>query len=224
MKKFVFLYPITEYIDFEIDRGMRAFHYEDSYNEFLCRIEEVETEEEKEAIRKEAIQEIKKEYGERYGTGLNSCIDLRYRRNDFQIYYAVFDGSLVSDVIELQQQDRTIEVGLSFKTNTTKQPNDEYLYPDQDYILDQIGDVSVLRIGGFHMWDCVEKLARRAHERGLDVLVDEDLTEFFPGRLQDSDFKVDKYPTYNPRKNGNDWFFQTFMVARKDKPWLWQEY
>jgi arabinogalactan endo-1,4-beta-galactosidase len=73
------------------------------------------------------------------------------------------------------------------------------------------------------MWDCVEKLARRAHERGIDVLVDEDLTEFFAGRLKDRDFKVKSYPTYDARKHQRS-MFDMFMEARRNKPWLWQEY
>lgn len=73
------------------------------------------------------------------------------------------------------------------------------------------------------MWDCVEKLAKRAYEKGLDVLVDEDLTEFFSWRLRDPNFRVDKYSTYNPKKDGPV-FFKNFMEARKQKPWLWQNY
>ncbi len=58
---------------------------------------------------------------------------------------------------------------------------------------------------------------------GWDSLVDEDLTEFFTERLRDPDFKIDKYPTYNPRKRQQS-MFDMFMEARKGKPWLWQDY
>jgi hypothetical protein len=60
------------------------------------------------------------------------------------------------------------------------------------------------------MWDCVEKLAKTAYEKGIDVLVDEDLTEFFSERLKDPNFKIDKYPTYNPREGG-DFCFKEFI-------------
>jgi len=193
MKQFVFLYPIPEIINFEIENhgwsekgGIDAFR-------------------------------------QKYKTTLNRCIDIRYRQNGFGINYSVFDGSPVSDVIELQKSDKIIEVGLDFKTHRTKQLNGEYPYPDQDYILNQLNGTSVIRIAGFHMWDCVEKLAKRAYERGLDTLVDEDLTEFFTGRLRDPDFKIDKYPTYNPRKHQES-MFDMFMEARKERPWLWQNY
>lgn len=163
---------------------------------------------------------IKKGY---YSERLAMCIDSRYRKKGFKINYAVFDGSPVSDVIKIQPSDRIIEVGLDFKTHTTKQQNGEYLYPDQDYILNQLNGTKVIRVAGFHMWDCVERLARRAYERGINTLVDEDLTEFFSMMLKDQDFRVDKYPTYNARKHQGR-FFDIFMEARKDKPWLWQDY
>ncbi len=191
--QFIFLYPIPEIIDFEIEKhGRREEGGTDAFRQ-------------------------------RYASILNECIDARYRQRGFGINYAVFVGSPVSDVIKLQQSDRVIEVGLDLRTHTTKQPNGEYPYPNQDYILDQLNGASVIRIAGFHMLDCVERLARRAYERGLDTLVDEDLTEFFAWRIKDPHFRADRYPTYNPRRDG-DSTFKAFTEARKHRPWLWQDY
>jgi len=159
-----------------------------------------------------------KEFRKTYADKLNECIDKRYRQNGFEINFAVFDGSSVSDVIRLQKKDRVIEVGLDFKTHTTKKA-----YPDNDFILYQLNGCSIIRIAGFHLWDCVGKLAKRAYEKGLEVLVDEDLTELFAGRLKDLDFRVDKFPCYDARKDMGD-YFDMFMEARKGKPWLWQNY
>ncbi|MFH1503198.1 MAG: hypothetical protein ABIE36_00890 [Candidatus Diapherotrites archaeon] len=193
MKTFVFLYPIPEIINFEIqNHGWAEENGVDAFRQ-------------------------------RYKSTLNKCIDFRYRQKGFDINYALFNGHEISDVIEIQQSDKIIEVGLDFETHIKKQPNGEYLYPNQDYILNQLNNGRIIRIAGFHMWDCVEKLAKKAYEIGLDTLVDEDLTEFFPGRLRDSNFRVDKYPTYNPRKYG-DSGYEMFMGARKHRPWLWQEY
>ena len=189
MKQFVFLYPIPEIIDFEVENH--------GWSE------------------KGGIEVFR----QKYKIAINSCIDIRYRQKGFGINYAVFFFFSVSDIINLQQSDRIVEVGLYFKTHTTKQPNGEYPYQDQDYILNQFNGVQVLRVAGFHMWDCVERLAKRAYEKGLDTLVDEDLTEFFSGRLKDPDFKIGEYPTYNPRKNQGS-MFDMFMEARKEKSWL----
>ncbi len=193
MKSFVFLYPIPEIINFEIQN--HGWFEEGGVDAFR----------------------------QRYRSTLNRCIDVRYRQKGFDINYALFNGHEISDVIEIQPLDKIIEVGLDFETHTKKQLDGKYPYPNQDYILNQLNNGGIIRIAGFHMWDCVEKLAKRAYEIGLDTLVDEDLTEFFPGRLRDSDFRVDRYPTYNPRKD-SDSGYELFMEARKNKPWLWQEY
>jgi hypothetical protein len=155
-------------------------------------------------------------FRKKYSDVLNKCINKRYRQKGFGINYAIFDDCVVSDVISLRPTDRIIKVGIDFKTHTT-----EKIYPDQEYILSQL-NASVIRIAGFHMWDCVEKLAKCAYEKCLDVLVDEDLTEFFSWRINDKNFKVDKYPTHKPRKQGN--YFRSFMKARKKRLWLWQNY
>lgn len=193
-KAFIFLYPIPEYIDSEIE------------NHSFWRNEEERS-----------------SYRQRYQELLNNCIGNRYRQKGFSINYAIFNGHAISDVILLQPTDKIIEVGLDFSTHTTQLPNETYPYPDSDFILDQLGDIQKIIVTGFHLWDCVEKLAKRAYERGLNTLVDEDLTEFLFRRIDDEDFKIDTYPTYNPRE-GSELLFELFMNARKDKPWLWQNY
>ncbi len=152
-----------------------------------------------------------------YNKLLNGCINERYRQKGFRINWVIFDDCSISDVINLQPTDQVIKAGIDFKIHTT-----EEVYPDQDYILSQLNG-EIIRIAGFHMWDCVEKLAMRAYEIGLDTLVDEDLTEFFSWRIDDYDFKIDKYPTFNPKKQG-PMFFENFIQARKRRPWLWQNY
>ena len=112
---------------------------------------------------------------------------------------------------------------MDFKTHTTKKSDGKYSYPNQNFILNKLGETQKIIIAGFHMWDCVQKLAKSAYKRGIDTLVDEDLTEFFSWRISDKDFIIDKYPTYNPRKYREE-SFNIFMKARKNKPWLWQDY
>lgn len=152
-----------------------------------------------------------------YKEKLNECIDLRYRKENFQINYVVFDDTPLSDIIKINKEDRILKAGLYFETHK------KYIYPNPDFVINQLEEIEKLRIGGFHMWDCVEKFAKRAYERKINVLVDEDLTEFFTSRIRDEDFKTNIYPTFIPRKKGQD-FFEDFMRARKTRPWLWQEY
>lgn len=193
MKSFVFLYPIPEYINWEIQNWSR----EEDPNDFR----------------------------QKYRRILNHCIDVRYRQKGFGITYVLFDGHEISDVVDLRKDDKVIFAGLDFKSHTTELPDGTYRYPDTDYILAQLGDVEALRVAGFHMWDCVEKLAKNAHEKGIDTLVDEDLTEFFTFRIKHDDFVVDKYPNlgYNLRECDSR-HFERFMDVRKERPWLWQDY
>ncbi len=152
---------------------------------------------------------------------LNRCIDVRYRKKGFNINYAIFDDCEVSDIVELQPSDRIIKVGIDFSSHTQ-----DMLYPSPDEILKQLnGGVKQLIIAGFHLWDCVTKLARKAYENGLNVMVDEDLTELFPIRLKDPNFinNLAGYPTFNPLKL-NAGFLDAFKRARKNKPWMWQYY
>src|SRR3989344_4591234 len=157
MKPFVFLYPISEIIDFEVERGMYTVIDDfDKEQDSLKKFEEAKTEYEKEAVKNESLQKLKLYFRKVYSTNLNACIDARYRKKGFEINYCVFNGSPVSDVIELQESDKVIEVGLDFKTHTTRQANGVFLYPDPDFILNQLGKITAIRIAGFHMWDCVE--------------------------------------------------------------------
>jgi len=198
MEQFVFMYPIPENFEPELSIGSKLFKSE---------------------------LNIEKGFKGIYRTVLNECIDKRYRQNGFQINWAIFNHHDISDMIKRCEKDRILEVGIGFNTPATE-INGKYQYPNEDYILDKLaesGEINSLRVAGFHAFDCVEKLAKRAYERGINSLVDEDLTEFLTHRMIMPGFKVDKYPTFNPFLldiNVKDRFFN----ARKKKPWFWQDY
>lgn len=162
-------------------------------------------------------KETPKVLKQKYGKILERCIDIRYRQNGFSIYYVVFDDCLISDMITVSQEDKIIKAGVNFN-------QDNFVYPDPDFIIDQLVACSSVCIAGFHMWDCVEKVAKRAHERNIRTLVDEDLTEFFFWRVEDKDFKIEEYPSFDPRRKWKEDLFIEFMQPRKSRPWLWQNY
>jgi len=192
MKQFVFLYPIAKIFNYEIKNHVHKFDKAED-----------------------------KIYKKNYKLALNACIDARYRQNGFSINYAIFDDCSISEIIDIHPTDKIIKVGLDFKTHTTRKSDGTYPYPNQDFILDQLYVCRILRIAGFHMWDCVEKLAKKAYEKGFDVMVDEDLTEFFAWRFQKSDFSINTYPSPMPSEN-DSFFYQSFIRARLNKPWLYQ--
>ena len=189
MDQLAFLYPIKEYLEYEIERH---YYIVDPHSQ--------------------------EPFTEKYFSVLNKTINLRYRRKGFGINWVVFSDRPVFRRVYTEPTDRIIPVDVSFEAHTSKK-----LYPSEETILDQIPGGGLV-VTGFHMWDCVEKVARRAHEGGIDVLVDEDLTEFFSGIVAfDSERDLQNYPSYNPREERGS-HFDLFMEARKNKPWLWQEY
>ncbi len=225
-KTFIFLYPQQEIFDFELEFGSgivddKWWAARKTY--FEPKLAKVKNQQEKQAIQAEARKDRTQFFRPTYKRLLNQCISQRYRKNDFQIVYALLDNEPLADIMVRRPEDKVIFVGMDAKTHRTKRQDGTFPYPDQDYILNQISPTSRLVVGGFHMWDCVEKLAKTAYDKGISVLVDEDLTEFFPTRTTQKGFKTRVYPSYNPRALEGD-MFEMFMGARKNKPWLWQKY
>jgi len=224
-KQFLFLYPIDEYFDVEIENGALGYSFKQTFPDkeidFARRIKEVKTERKRQALRREAISLMKNIFRPIYAGVLNKCIQQRYRDNDFKINFAVFDEHNISDIVNLQKGDNVFNVGLDFYVHIG-----EKKYPDSNFILNNLGsNIGPLRVAGFHMWDCVEKVAKKAYERGIDVLVDEDLTEFLAFRINHcSEFRTDCYPSYDPKNIKGCGGLEGFMEARRKKPWLIQTY
>jgi len=173
-------------------------------------------------IFKEELWGCGKDFISRYKTALNRTIDERYRQKGFSINYAILDDCSVSGIIKLQSGDSVLKVGMDSVTHRTPQENGTYPYPNPDFILGQLGDISVLRVGGFHVYSCCEKLAKRAHERGIDSLVDEELTQFFSMDFEKPNFRVDVYPSIDQRQfMGDGKRLKSFLEKRENRPWLW---
>ena len=195
---FVFLYPQQDILDFEIKRGW-----------------------EEEQFRRSNQISSYENYKREYANTLNECIDIRYRKQGFQVYFALLDNTKISDIVEVREKDKVIFVGIDENKHRTRREDGEFTYPDQENILKQLGDISSLRVAGFHMWDCVERLAMAAYQRLPDVLVDEDLTEFLADRMLERAFRKDRFPNYDPKKD-ESMNPELFFEARRDRPWLWQ--
>lgn len=154
----------------------------------------------------------------------NNCINERYRSRGFTVNFAVFDDKNVDKRIKVLENDRIVKVGVTLQNYFSNKG-----YPDSDFILNQLNlkDIEHLRVAGFHIWDCVERVAQRAYERGIDVLVDEDLTNIFASRVTHPKFRTDKYPTFelkNAPTLDREWFAEAFLEARRGKPWMFQRY
>lgn len=149
MKEFLFLYPIQEYLNACIGR---------------------------EAIRKQHGWDLCQKF--------NDIIEARYRQRGFGVNWLMFsnrcgsqnpDLLLLAEEIVIKPQDKILssEVPFVFMTAFNR-------YPNPVNILAQLPkDIEELVLGGFHQWDCVDKLAQVAHEQGIPTIVDEDTTEVF---------------------------------------------
>lgn len=117
---------------------------------------------------------------------LKEIIDERYRKRDYDIAYALFSSPFdigqpnLNSVPEyFPLEGRILVAGVSFEEHSLLKR-----YPKPDFILDQLPQHSRLIVGGFHQWDCVDKIAERSYQRGVDTFVDEDTTELFFGSVE----------------------------------------
>ena len=220
-KAFIFLYPQQEIFDIELNRLKFKIEHK-YYNKEGSNINKNNN---KNAAAANIMQNFLR-CRDKYSEVINSCIDARYRQKGYNIFFAILDNCSVSNMITVHKSDRVIRVGMDSATHRSKNNEGIYPYPDNENILQKLGNMSSLVVTGFHMWDCVEKLAQAAHAHGINTLVDEDLTEFFRFRFQEPFFRVDTYPTFNPYLDPSfdESSINAFLSARKDKPWLIQDY
>ncbi|MDH3352964.1 MAG: hypothetical protein OEL87_00770 [Nanoarchaeota archaeon] len=220
MKQFAFMYPIKEIFDVEIRNGAYTWQNPSQEKEWLHKIANATSKKERGIVQDLAFQDKQKLFSRIYFDKLNQCIDERYRSNGFGITYITFNGSGIHNSVDMSPSDRILEVGIDYNTHRTEEK-----YPDPDYILSQIGETEHLRMAGFHCNDCVKRVAERAYLKGIDVLVDEDLTEFFVNMFNAPGFKIGEYPSVDPRRfdtPSNDSISKEFFNSRKGRPWLWQ--
>lgn len=168
-KIFLYLYPIREY--------NHSFEFSEEY-----------------------IQEMKIESPYKV---LNECIQKRYREKGYQIVYAIYPDKNIYGINPLQT-DKIIYTDVSFKQASSynqdgsgKQVKD-IKYPSEKYLIEQLGKIDEIVIGGFHFSDCVKKVAEYCYQNGIPTLVDLDLTDLFFNVYHKKDyFKIDEYNPQN---------------------------
>lgn len=123
---------------------------------------------------------------------INDIIDARYRQRGYKVFWLMFskennpqepDLSTISSYIRIDEKDSIIACGVSFDVHVKKKE-----YPDPEFVFNQIPGITELVVGGFHQWDCVDKIAEYAcfgyppFEKDIPVIVDEDTTDYFFSR------------------------------------------
>lgn len=141
---------------------------------------------------------------------LNECIQKRYRDKGYQIVYASYpDKSLYG--INLLPTDKIIYTDVTFEQANGY--NGDIKYPNESYLIAQLGNFDEIVVGGFHFGDCVKRVAEYCYQCGTSVLVDLDLTDLFFNIYHKKDyFKIDEY---NP-KNHKDYILLNSRFSNKE--------
>ena len=183
-KVFLYLYPIEEFTK------MFLFHNDQLYDE--CNI-----------LRPLPV--------------LNDAINERYRKKGYQIVYALYPDKDMYGV-EKYPGDRIIYTDIPFSLasaideNGNEKKNFTPKYPNEMFLIKQIGNVDELVVGGYHAIDCVKKVAEIALQNGINTLVDLDLTDLFFNLYKQKDYFNKE--TYDPIK------FKSHMISQKGEEYV----
>lgn len=134
----------------------------------------------------------------------------RYRDKGYQIVYAIYpDKSLYG--INLLPTDKIIYTDVTFEQANGY--SRDIKYPNESYLIAQLGNFDEIVVGGFHFGDCVKRVAEYCYQCGTSVLVDLDLTDLFFNIYHKKDyFKIDEY---NP-KNYKDYVLLNSRFSNKE--------
>jgi len=130
---------------------------------------------------------------------LNDTIHRRYREKGYQVVFALYpDRELYG--IQKMDEDLIIYTDISFSEasiydeNGNEKKNFVPRYPNERMLIDQLGPIDELVVGGYHAMDCVKRTAETALELGIDTLVDLDLTDLFFSLYKQKDyFNIESY-------------------------------
>lgn len=142
---------------------------------------------------------------------LNEAIEKRYREKGFKVIYVLYPDKEIFGIIP-KKDDEIIFTDITFKeaTSTTGlNRGEEVKYPNEQLLINQLGEVDELVIGGYHAQDCVKRVGEKALENGINTLIDLDLTDLFFSLYRYAEyFKVEKY---NPAR------FKSFMIKKSSR-------
>lgn len=130
---------------------------------------------------------------------LNDTISKRYREKGYQVVYALYpDKELYG--LEKKDEDIIIHTDILFSEasaydeNRNEKTNFVPKYPNERLLLQQLGSIDELVVGGYHAMDCVKRVAEVALDLGIDTLVDLDMTDLFFNVYKQKDyFDIDNY-------------------------------
>ncbi|MDD3896216.1 MAG: hypothetical protein PHP49_04240 [Bacilli bacterium] len=153
---------------------------------------------------------------------LNECIQKRYRQNGFEIIFIMYPDKEIYG-IDVKQDDKVLYTDITFKEaigydiEGNKKEVTDIKYPSEEDIFNKVGKVDRIVIGGYHHSDCVRRVAEYFNERGINTLVDLDLTDLFFNRYYEDDFDIENYDLKIKKDNLMTIFVELFGVDYKAK-------
>lgn len=134
---------------------------------------------------------------------LNECIQKRYRESGYQVVFVLYPDKELFGLTRCVE-DRVIYTDILFSENSAIDDNNKDKidftpkYPNERKLIEQLGEVDHLVVGGYHFSDCVKRIAEWAINSGIDTIVDLDLTDlFFSVYQKENYFCIDEY---NPKR------------------------
>jgi len=130
---------------------------------------------------------------------LNEAIQKRYRERGIQVVFVLYPDKQIHGIVP-QQGDKIIYTDIPFAKSSgynldgSEKSADEITYPNEQSIINQLGNVEELVIGGYHAQDCVKRVGEVALANGINTLVDLDMTDLFFNLYRQEDyFDIESY-------------------------------
>ena len=137
---------------------------------------------------------------------LNECIEKRYRSKGYKVVFVTFPEKEVFGVIS-KSEDNIIYADISFEQLSAydedgrKKENFVPMYANPQYILEQLGNVEEVILGGYHALDCVKKIAEHIQSMGITTLVDLEMTDLFFNVYKETYFNPEEYNIERYKEN-----------------------
>ncbi len=153
---------------------------------------------------------------------LNECLKKRYRNKGYQVVFALYPDKNIFGIIPTKEDkiiltDVTFDEACAYYSNGTPKENFIPKYPNEEFLLNQLGNIHELVIGGYHFKDCVKRVGEIALSKGIKTTIDLDLTDlFFSLYRNDKYFQID---CYNP-KRFKEFFWLSFEQQGWDKEFI----
>ncbi len=160
---------------------------------------------------------------------------IRKRYPGFQRVFALFsdekdltrpDISQLWEGVHPQKGDIIGASGVTFENHCENR-----VYPKESDILALCPKpIDELVVGGLHLWDCVDKTAKHAYQQGIDVSVDEDLTQLFFHQVRNSKgepflrIPISREKSLEKRRNelSRAGYLEAVRKERSKRPWFAQ--